>query len=199
MTERKYPSWTSEAMTFDEMVEELGGYIAHLLLKTTPHEFVSDAKQEALLRLWELLQDNPNWIADHHFRAKGGLARRLAYDGRQRHGAWGPVQRLYEQRVVNEATMNDWLELDPEGDPCMVIGDRLSSGNTDFWRDLSEIEPRNLEVILYPDGYHHDWRDLADMRFRSHGGHPTRLSPNPSRVARTYTVGDRSAWCMGSR
>ncbi len=161
----RYPAWNGEALTFEEISGELGDYIAHLLLQTTPHEYVSDCKQEALLKLWLELQHDGEWIKKRGFTNKGGLARRLAYDGRQQHGAWGPVQRLYEQRVVNEATLNDWMtdEID-EDDAYLTVGDHPYASNRDFWRDLSELEPRNLDVILYADGCNPDWRNLADMR-----------------------------------
>lgn len=163
--ERLYSAWNGEAMTFATLSGELGDYIAHLLLQTTPYEHVSDCKQEALLILWKELQDDPEWIAKRRFKSMGGIARRLAYDGRQQHGAWGPVQRLYEERMVNETTLNDWWSDDADDeDTYLSIGDHRGARNTDFWRDLSEMEPRNLDVILYADGCHPDWRDLADMR-----------------------------------
>ncbi len=164
-SERRYTAWNGEAMTFDRLVEELDGYIAHLLLQTTPYEYVSDSKQEAFLQLWKALQDDTEWIAKRRFTSKSGLARRLAYDGRQQPAAWGPVQRLYESRVANEASLNDWLaEGVDDADMHLPIGDHPRTRNTDFWRDLSEMEPRNLDVILYPDGCHPEWQGLADMR-----------------------------------
>lgn len=75
------------------------------------------------------------------------------------------MQHLYEARVLNEATLNDWRPDETQDDDTeLFIGDLRHHTNTDFWRDLSEIEPRNLDMILYADGCHPDWRGLADMR-----------------------------------
>lgn len=110
--QRTYRLWNGLEWTFEEIVEDLTGLVKHVLIATAPDAQVEDAMQEMWLKLYERLQNNPDWLNDQpglcnpkysDKQKRTFLAQRLAWDGRDR--AWGLHARTCADMEVCEADL----------------------------------------------------------------------------------------------
>ena len=80
MTATNYKVWTGEYWTFEQIVENLRRLVRSIVAKTTPEERIDDCMQDAWLRLYERLEDDPDALGPHPDSKSPHHTRRTAHN-----------------------------------------------------------------------------------------------------------------------
>jgi hypothetical protein len=87
MTSPTYQVWIGEYWMFEQIVENLGKLVRSIVARTTPEEEIDDCMQDAWLRLYERLENDPQVLGPNP-RSKSLLAATVSLSHQFRFEKW---------------------------------------------------------------------------------------------------------------
>jgi hypothetical protein len=147
MTTTTYQVWNGEYWTFEQIVDDLRRLVRSIVAKTTPEERIDDCMQDAWLRLYERLEDDPQALGPHPesrspAHTRSFYVNRIVWEAHKDYG-FGPRTQTYLNRQIPESVIYDQ--------------------NREFDEFLFGDVP-GLDTVLFADEYHRNWMDEIDVR-----------------------------------
>jgi hypothetical protein len=147
MTATTYQVWTGEYWTFEQIVEDLRRLVRSIVAKTTPEERIDDCMQDAWLRLYERLEEDPKALGPHpesqspaHTRSY--YVNRIVWEAHKDYG-FGPRTQTYIDRHIPES----------------VLYDQDREFDEHHFGDVP-----GLDTVLFADECHRNWMEEVDIQ-----------------------------------